>query len=337
MEVTTSANSNTSSTINVHHVRAIALVCALLFGTLVHHTSTIDSSSDAHSPSSNISLSINDVGRFLQQDLCTNGSEECCRPFFPSCSSTSGTSSNPLSSLPYWVQISFVALLLAIGALFSGLTLSFLSLDLTGLEIVMEGDDPQQARYARNIYPVRKNGNLLLCTMVLGNVASGSLVSILLADKAGGVVGFALSTVLLVIFVEIVPQSICARFPLELGSCSAPMIKPIIVLFFPIAYPMAWCLNKALGKELATTYTNAEMLKLLQIQVEQKVMDHDTATTMAGAMKYKKLLTKDVMTKASDTFMLSAEETLNFETLAKIFKTGYSRIPVYEVSRVSCM
>jgi metal transporter CNNM len=31
--------------------------------------------------------------------------------------------------------------------------------------------------------------------------------------------------------------------------------------------------------------------------------------------------------------MLNVDEKLNFETIAIIFKTGYSRIPVYEVSR----
>lgn len=33
--------------------------------------------------------------------------------------------------------------------------------------------------------------------------------------------------------------------------------------------------------------------------------------------------------------MLNVDDKLSFETIAKIFKTGYSRIPIYEVSRVS--
>ena len=42
---------------------------------------------------------------------------------------------------------------------------------------------------------------------------------------------------------------------------------------------------------------------------------------------------KEVMTSIDRTFMLSVDDKLSFETIAKIFKTGYSRIPVYEVSR----
>jgi metal transporter CNNM len=92
-------------------------------------------------------------------------------------------------------------------------------------------------------------------------------------------------------------------------------------------------LDKALGKELATTYSSAEMLKLLQIHVQEEVLDKDTAVAMTGALKYKDMTVSEVMTTLQHTFMLSVDEKLNFETIATIFKTGYSRIPVYEVSK----
>jgi len=53
--------------------------------------------------------------------------------------------------------------------LFSGLTLGLLSLDMNGLKIVIGSGDEKQAKLARAIAPVRKNGNLLLCTLLFGN------------------------------------------------------------------------------------------------------------------------------------------------------------------------
>jgi metal transporter CNNM len=41
------------------------------------------------------------------------------------------------------------------------------------------------------------------------------------------------------------------------------------------------------------------------------------------------------MTPIDKTFVLNVEERLNFKCIATIFKTGYSRIPVYEVSHNS--
>ena len=93
-------------------------------------------------------------------------------------------------------------------------------------------------------------------------------------------------------------------------------------------------LDFLLGHELATTYSNGEMTKLLQLHVQHNAMDHDTAQAMTGALTYKQILVKEVMTPMERTFLLDVDEKLSFETMAKIFKSGYSRIPVYEVSRV---
>jgi metal transporter CNNM len=76
------------------------------------------------------------------------------------------------------------------------------------------------------------------------------------------------------------------------------------------------------------------MKKLVAIQVAEKKMDPETGNTMTGALKYKEMIVQDVMTPLQNTFMLNSSEKLNFETIAKIFKAGYSRIPVYEVNRV---
>jgi metal transporter CNNM len=232
------------------------------------------------------------------------------------------------------VQLILMVVCIGFSAMLSGLTLGFLGLDLTGLEIVMEGDDPINAAYARKIYPVRKRGNLLLSSLVLGNTAVNSLLSILLADYAGGLVGLLVSTMLIVVLGEILPQAVCSRYALMIGSRSVPMVLVLMVLCFPVAFPIAWTLDKCMGKELATTYSSSEMKKLVAIQVAEKKMDPETGNTMTGALKYKEMIVQDVMTPLQNTFMLNSSEKLNFETIAKIFKAGYSRIPVYEVNRV---
>jgi hypothetical protein len=129
-------------------------------------------------------------------DCCTQLKDEIC------------VSDNAwITAIPLEVQILLIIFLIALSALFSGLTLGLMSLDKTGLEIVMSGDDPKAAAYAQAIYPVRSDGNLLLCTLLLGNVAVNALLSILLAEKAGGAVGLISSTFLIVVFGEILPQA----------------------------------------------------------------------------------------------------------------------------------
>jgi len=152
--------------------------------------------------------------REMQQVSMSNCTLDCCKQFqadICGSSSSTTTTTSPRSlttNIPFGVQILLIIFLLCSSAMFSGLTLGLMSLDKTGLEIVMGGDDPDAARYAKIIYPIRDNGNLLLCTLLLGNVLSNTLLSILMADYTGGVIGLFSSTFLIVIFSEILPQAL---------------------------------------------------------------------------------------------------------------------------------
>jgi len=237
-----------------------------------------------------------------------------------------------IEAIPFPLQMIIMIILLMFSAIFSGLTLGLMSLDCTGLEIVMEGEDEKNAQNARKIYGVRKDGNLLLCTLLLGNVLVNAFLSILMGELFGGIIALVGSTIMIVIFGEIVPQALCSRYALQIGSVVVPLVRVIMFLIYPFAYPMAWALNMILGEELVTTYSSGEMRKLLQIHVAEGRFDQETGQAMAGALAFKEMSVKDVMTPREKTFMLNVDERLNFATIAKIFKTGYSRIPVYAVS-----
>mmetsp|Transcript_22161 Transcript_22161/g.33501 ORF Transcript_22161/g.33501 Transcript_22161/m.33501 type:complete len:661 (-) Transcript_22161:44-2026(-) len=269
--------------------------------------------------------------RFLENDN-TTCSLKCCKDFHEE--SVSCTSENEwIQAIPFWLQIVIIIILLVASALFSGLTLGLMSLDCTGLEIVMEGDDEVNAAAARRIYSVRKNGNLLLCTLLLGNVCVNAFLSILMGELFGGIPALIGSTILIVILGEIMPQALCSRYALQIGSFVVPLVRVLVCIMYPFAFPLAFALDKLLGQELATTYSSGEMRKLLEIHVKEGRFDQEVGTAMTGALNYKELKVKEVMTPASETFMLNVDTKLDFTTIAQIFKTGYSRIPVYEVDQ----
>jgi hypothetical protein len=143
--------------------------------------------------------------RFLEEQPPSECDFDCCLQYEADlCPSQNAW----IEVIPFGLQIALIVVLILLSALFSGLTLGLMSLDKTGLEIIMGGDDPKAAEYARIIYPVREDGNLLLCTLLLGNVMVNSLLSILLAEYTGGLVGLVSSTFLIVIFGEILPQAV---------------------------------------------------------------------------------------------------------------------------------
>ncbi|CAM9806339.1 unnamed protein product [Ascophyllum nodosum] len=223
-----------------------------------------------------------------------------------------------------------IVVLVAASGLFSGLTLGLLGLDKIGLEIIGNGDDPRMAAFAKRIQPVRADGNLLLCTLLLGNVAVNALLSIVMAELTSGLVGFFLATAIITIFGEIIPQAVCSRHALRIGSAVVPLVRVIVVIFYPITKPMSIVLDKILGDEIGTIHSRKELNELMKIHVQHGAIDVETGREIAGAMNYKELTVREVMTPMKDCFMLSVEEKLNFKTLSDIFKTGFSRIPVFD-------
>jgi len=230
---------------------------------------------------------------------------------------------------PGWLSFIFVGILILMSGLFSGLTLGLLGLDLNGLEIVEGGDDERSREMARVIMPVRANGNLLLCTLLLGNVAVNALLSILMADLTSGLMGFVLSTIIIVIFGEIIPQASCSRYPLEIGSKTVPLVKVIMFFLYPATKPLAWALDRLLGDELGTIYSSAELIKLMRIHEREGQIDNEQTRTLEGALKYREMEVKEVMTPMVEVYTVSSTETLNYRTLREIFDTGFSRIPVH--------
>jgi metal transporter CNNM len=142
-----------------------------------------------------------------------------------------------------------------LSGIFSGLNLGLLGLDVKNLELLTKGpfnneDEETDAKYATAILPLRKRGNLLLCTILLGNVTVNSALSILMTDLTSGLMGLLVSTAIIVIFGEIVPQAVCSRYALIVGAHTTYLVWFFVFLTFPISFPISAILDKVLGEEV---------------------------------------------------------------------------------------
>ena len=224
--------------------------------------------------------------------------------------------------------------LVCCSALFAGLTLGMLSLDKVELEVVAAGEDVELAACARRLIPLRQNGNLLLCTFLIGNTACNSLSAILMADIAGGLAGFLISTFAILLFGEIIPQAACSRYALQIGVRVVWLVIFFRAVFYPLAKPISMVLDWALGEELGTIHTRQELSKLLQIHVTRGAIDKESGAILQGALHALNVMrVSELITPVEEVYMLHISAVLDFQTIGQVFENGYSRIPVYETDR----
>ncbi|KAI0562847.1 Cyclin M transmembrane [Gracilaria domingensis] len=140
-----------------------------------------------------------------------------------------------------------------------------MSLDIIDLRVLTESGTDKEKWYARRILPVRKHGNWLLCTLLIGNTAVNSALAIVTADLFGGIAGFIASTFTILYIGEIIPQAVCHRFGLVVGAYAVPFIRAIMFISAPLSFTTAKALDFFLGGEPATRYNKSQLKSLLSI------------------------------------------------------------------------
>nr|XP_033805967.1 metal transporter CNNM4 isoform X2 [Geotrypetes seraphini] len=238
--------------------------------------------------------------------------------------------------LPLWLQIILIIVLLVFSGMFSGLNLGLMALDPIELRIVQKCGTEKEKRYAKKIEPIRRKGNYLLCSLLLGNVLVNTTLTILLDDLIGsGFVAVIASTIGIVIFGEIVPQALCSRHGLAVGANTIILTKFFMLLTFPLSFPVSKILDCALGQEIGTVYNREKLVEMLKVTEPYTGLVQEELNMIQGALELRTKKVEDVMTQIHDSYMISSDAVLDFNTMSEVMESGYTRIPVYEEERTN--
>jgi metal transporter CNNM len=221
-----------------------------------------------------------------------------------------------------------VVILILLSGIFSGLTLGFFTLNLSELERKAKLGDTR----AEKVLNVRRNGNLLLCTLLLGNVAVNSCMAIFLSSITSGLAAACISTGLIVIFGEILPQAVFSRYALTVGFYSIWLVKFFRFLLYPIASPLARILDRMLGQEIDTIWSKREIREILRDHKDSphSTIDADEERIANGALSFSVKSAREVMTPASVVYTLERNKILSRELLEEIRDSGHTRIPLFD-------
>jgi len=154
---------------------------------------------------------------------------------------------------------------------------------------------------------------------------------IFLGSIAPGLIAGLISTGLIVIFGEILPQAVFSRFALTLCSKIAWIVRIFIILLFPIAAPLAFILNKILGKELPTIWEKNEIKEIIKAHEdsERSSIDSDEEKIILGALSYSDKTAASIMTPKTVVYALNITTEITRNLLNEIKSKGLTRIPVY--------
>ncbi|KAI0467496.1 hypothetical protein F4859DRAFT_493541 [Xylaria cf. heliscus] len=235
-----------------------------------------------------------------------------------------------------WVLYVVSMVLVLLGGAFAGLTIALMGQDEIYLRVIsLDHEEPQHKNASRVHHLLNRGKHWVLVTLLLSNViVNESLPVVLDRCFGGGVAAVVGSTVLIVIFGEIIPQSLCVRYGLQIGGY---MSKPVLLLMYimaPVAWPTAKLLDWLLGTDHGTIYKKSGLKTLVTLhktlgEVDER-LNQDEVTIISAVLDLKRKAVEEVMTPMDDVFVMSEDTILDEKTIDQILDAGYSRIPIHQ-------
>ncbi|EFJ52015.1 hypothetical protein VOLCADRAFT_103216 [Volvox carteri f. nagariensis] len=232
-----------------------------------------------------------------------------------------------------WLYVVICLLLTCMAGLMSGLTLGLLSLDTVDLEVLLRSGTAREKRCARKIMPIISNNHLLLVTLLMCNAVAMEALPLFLDKLADPVTAVIVSVTAVLFFGEIIPQSVCSRYGLAIGASLAPLVRLLMWVCSPVAWPMGKLLDLLIGPDHHTLFRRRQLKELVSMHAEDAGMGgalgRDEIKVITGALDLTSKVAFRAMTPLDKVFMLSHVDLLDEVTLRSILRSGHSRIPVH--------
>lgn len=235
-------------------------------------------------------------------------------------------------SVWWFVYAGVSCVLVLFAGIMSGLTLGLMSLGLVDLEVLQRSGTSTEKKQAAAIFPVVQKQHQLLVTLLLCNACAMEALPLYLEKLFNQFVAIVLSVTFVLAFGEVIPQAICTRYGLAVGANFVWLVRILMIICYPIAYPIGKILDCVLGHHEAV-FRRAQLKALVSIHSKEEgkggELTHDETTIISGALDLTEKTAEEAMTPIESTFSLDVNSKLDWEAMGRILARGHSRIPVY--------
>ncbi len=165
----------------------------------------------------------------------------------------------------------------------------------------------------------------------VGAVGVGDQANALLGGGYAGIVG-AVLTLAILVFSEIIPKSLGARYWKKLAPFAARFLPILIVILYPLVW-MSKLITSTMGSSHGgPTLSREEFHALTNIVTEEGVFDEKETVMLRNLAKFSSLTAKDIMTPRTVIVGFDENATVH-EALQDDENLRFSRLVVYEDDR----
>ncbi len=244
-------------------------------------------------------------------------------------------------TLPEFLGVGGILILLFCSALISGAEIAFFSLSRTDLEIQ---EDTNRSKGLNIVAQLLDAPKRLLATILIANNLINIAIVLLFDAVAASffetintywlrfMLEVALVTFLILLFGEILPKVYASRNKQRFALFMAMPIKILFALFTPLSQPMrnvTVYLERKFSKQKLSISVD-RLSQALELTSDDET-SQDEQKLLQGIVTFGNTDTKNVMCPRMDIFALDLEVSYQ-EIMVDILNHGYSRIPVYKKS-----
>ena len=239
----------------------------------------------------------------------------------------------------FWISAVILAVLIALSGFFSGLEVALVGVSKSKVaQLLKDGKKGSKA-----LHKLKTNPSWMMSSVNLGNnlvnVGASALatsVAIQFFGNDGLGIAIGVMTFLILVFGEITPKTYCNANSAKIALRYAPVLLVFSYVFYPVV-KFFEIITKGVVKITGSSYlpppiTEEEIKGVIDQGLAEKALEKDEMELVHGALKFDDTVIRSVMTPRTKMFILNSK-TLLFEALPQINQNGFSRIPIYGVSK----
>lgn len=243
------------------------------------------------------------------------------------------------------MDIALIVILIALSAFFSASETAISSVNRIRLKSMADNG----SRGAERALNILKKYDKALTTVLIGNnivnIATSSLATILcvrliaqaydnqaLGDQYGPLVSTIATTIIVLIFGEVLPKSVAKDNPEPICIGVSVIISFLMVIFTPFSalfILMKKGMSKLLKSDEAPIYTEQELMAIIDEVEGEGVLEQQESNLVRSALEFDEITVDEIITPRVRVTAVDVNDGAD-EVRAKFLREEYSRMPVYE-------